>query len=442
MDKVYYECKVCGARFDSHLGRCQSCRAWNTLVKKTYPSVNSESFLGKENSQVFAIGDVPTPKRPRLKTGITELDRVFGGGLVTDAVLLFGGYPGAGKSTLLMQASYALAEKGLRILYASGEESLSQLKARADRLQTVHPNLLVIKESDIGFVLHKCEEREVDLLIVDSLQTAIPDDPGATEKEKKVTLAVCNFAKKRKTPAILVNHVTKDLELSGPKAVQHLVDGVFYLTTEDTSSFRLLRASKYRDGAVDEVGIFEMGEKGMVGVSNPSSYLSLDRSEARDGSCFAITLKGNRPILVEVQALFSERLGRKVVANGTSSRRIEIMLTLLSRGDFIVAEREVYVNVVGGVQVETTDADLATVVALASSYRNIPVERDLVFLGEVGLAGEVRGISHVKARLGEAERLGFRRVVLPQVNFEKILASTCDVIPVREISEVLEIIEK
>lgn len=430
--KTVYVCTECGASAPRWLGRCPSCDAWSTLVEERVVAARTSSGVTTrapgDAPRPVPLGDVRPEDAGRLPTGIDELDRVLGGGPVAGGVVLLGGDPGIGKSTLLMQALGQLAAAGKTALYATGEESAAQVALRGQRLgapgvTAVH----VLATTELEDVLLAFESLSPHVVVIDSIQTvrsgALESAAGSVGQLREVTVRLIDVAKRTGVCLFLIGHVTKEGALAGPKVLEHLVDTVLAFEGDPTHAFRVVRATKNRFGPAHEMGVFEMVREGLREVPDPSALLLAERPERAAGSLVAATAEGSRPLLVEVQALVAPAvLGPpRRVASGLDGSRLAILLAVLERKAQVhVLDRDVFASVTGGARVDERATDLALAVAVVSSLRDRPVAPDLVVFGEVGLAGEVRSVPRAAARIAEARKMGFRRVVLPKGNFQRL----------------------
>jgi DNA repair protein RadA/Sms len=443
--KTEYVCRSCGARSVRWSGRCGTCGEWDGLEQTTSTpaAVDVPSRLPPaELPRPIPLTEIRADDRPRVDTGLGEIDRVLGGGLVPGSAILLGGPPGIGKSTLLLQVCGQLARAGRRALYVTGEESVLQVGLRAGRLDLRSPDLLLLTETDLRRILTCAEETAPDVLVLDSIQMihepGMPAAPGSVSQVRECAAALVLHAKRSGTPVILVGHVTKDGAIAGPKLLEHMVDTVLSLEGDGTHGCRLLRGTKNRFGPTDEIGLFEMGEAGLREVEDPSSLFLTGEREEAPGSTVFPSLEGSRVLLVEVQALVADSGGgspaRRVT--GFDGNRLALILAVLERqAGLAFARFDVFVNVVGGVRLVEPAADLAVALALASAKAGRPFPRDAVALGEIGLQGEIRAVPRAAARLAEARRLGFPAAVLPR-NGERARRSR--VRRVRRISEAVE----
>jgi DNA repair protein RadA/Sms len=417
-----FSCQACGAMFPKWIGRCTTCGAWNTLVEELVdkkPGGAMRNALSSA-SRAFPVSEIDIDHAARIPTGIGELDRVLGGGAVLGGVTLLGGDPGVGKSTLLMQALAGLSAKGCRSLYVTGEESAGQTAARARRLGAMADNMLVLAENDIEAIERVIEETKPTALVIDSVQTvrvaSLESAAGTVSQLREVASRMVERAKRYRIATFLVGHVTKDGSLAGPKVLEHLVDTVLAFEGERGQAFRALRTQKNRFGSATEVGVFEMTAEGMREVPNASAFFLAERPRGASGSVVAATNEGSRSMLVEVQALVGGLAAGSArrTANGVDGARLAMILAVLERkvGLHLVS-CDVFVNVAGGVRIDEPALDLAVALAVASSLRDRPVAADVVAFGEIGLAGEVRGVARAQARLAEAAAMGFKRAIVP-----------------------------
>ena len=440
--KTVYVCAECGNETSNWAGKCPSCGMWNTLKELEIgdkPASRSRGGVLRKEPRRLSVLD--TEKESRFLSGIPEFDRVLGGGAVLGSLNLVGGAPGIGKSTLLLQMCATL-DPGQLILYVSAEESERQLKLRAQRLGVQNEKLYVLAETDLDNILAATEELSPDILILDSIQTvsssAAESAPGSVSQVRECTLQLMRLAKEKSLTIFVVGHITKEGSIAGPKVLEHMVDCVLYFEGERSTSFRILRAAKNRFGSTNEIGVFEMGEEGLRCVENPSEMLLSGRPENSPGTCVSCVIEGTRPLLAEVQALVTPagyNASRR--SNGIDYNRAAMLLAVLEkRGGLPVGNCDAYINVVGGLSLEEPAADLATVLAIASSYLDRPLGGDLAAIGEVGLAGEIRSVSSLNQRLSEIARLGFRRCVIPaHVRQELHRPDSLKLIPVKNVGE-------
>jgi len=420
--KIIYICQQCSAQSLRWEGRCSECGAWNSLVEavEETPATGSRAWSGTKSAAV-SLASLKGRGVERLVISGSEFNRALGGGIVPGSVVLLGGDPGIGKSTLLLQVSSELAARHGPVLYVSGEESAEQIKLRADRLSLTPERLLVLSETSLDEVMGQIDVLDPSAVVIDSIQTmflsSVPSAAGSVTQVKECALTLLRHAKATKRPIFLVGHVTKEGAIAGPRVLEHIVDTVLYLEGERYQSFRILRAVKNRFGSTNEVGVFEMRGEGLAEVTNPSEVLLEELPANADGSAVAITLEGTRPLLVEVQALTSTTnfgIPRRTATGIDLGRLLMLTAVLAKRVGLGLANQDIYVNVVGGVKIGEPAADLAVAVAIASSFRELPVDPKLAIVGEIGLSGELRRVREVERRLAEAANLGFRRCLLPR----------------------------
>lgn len=421
-EKFAFTCQQCGQRYSKWMGRCQECGEWNSVVEERVPTRTS----GKPTASAATpesprpISEIRSQDFPRLVSDLAELDNVLGGGLVPGSAILLGGEPGVGKSTLLLQVADHYARAGKTVLYASGEESASQIALRAARLKAHSPRLLVVAETSLEAIVGHVERLNPDLLIVDSIQTVastlMDSQPGSVGQLRECAFELIQLAKQRNMACFLVGHVTKEGAIAGPKVLEHMVDVVLYFEGTSSQAFRLLRSIKNRFGATNEIGVFEIQSHGLRQVSNPSELFLSERPLQIAGSAIAASVEGTRPILVEVQALASHSsltIPRRT-SIGLDPNRVSLLVAILEkRGGFRFFDQDVYVNVAGGLRLNEPAVDLAVVSALISSYNNKPIDSGAVFFGEVGLGGEVRSVPRAMERLKEAAKIGLKRAYAP-----------------------------
>lgn len=427
--KTKYVCQHCGAEEPKWMGRCPGCSEWNTLVEETVaPSAPvtakaaaRAAFIPK--TKPMPMAQVEMTEEDRFSTGLGELDRVLGGGVVPGSMVLLGGDPGIGKSTILLQVAQQMAAAGMRVLYASGEESARQIRLRARRLNAEHPNLFVQSETDIRAIEQALLDMKPDWAVIDSIQAIYDPDsnslPGSVSQVRAATGTLLRLAKEEGIALCLVGHVTKEGTLAGPRVLEHMVDTVLYFEGDRYKSHRLIRGVKNRFGSTNEVGIFEMVPNGLREVTNPSELFLAERTHDASGSAIVPTMEGTRPLLVEVQALVSPSALAQPRRSATGleyNRLVQILAVLEKRVGLGLSKADVYVNVVGGLEINEPAADLGIALAVASSLRDISLPAGLVAIGEVGLNGEVRAVSSLEARLKEAAKLGFETAIVPNHN--------------------------
>jgi DNA repair protein RadA/Sms len=427
--KIVYSCQGCGYQSPKWMGKCPDCNQWNTFAEEKYEKAaypRGELSLGTKETPA-SIHEINTSEEDRILSGIGEFDRVLGGGLVAGSVILIGGDPGIGKSTLLLQAFAAVSRKGLTCLYVSGEESQRQIKIRAERLGIAAPNLLILSETALERIIEQVKKIKPGLLVIDSIQTiftsTIPSAPGSIAQVRESSGSIIVLAKKTGLTTFLIGHVTKDGAIAGPRVLEHMVDTVLYFEGERGHSFRILRAVKNRFGSTNEIGVFEMKEAGLKEVTNPSEIFLMERPLEVPGSAVVCSMEGTRPILVELQALVSRSflaVPRRTTI-GVDHNRVALLVAVLEKKmGAQLFNQDIFVNVAGGVHVDEPAVDLGIIAAVASSHKEKNIDPRTVFFGEVGLAGEIRGISQAEARVKEAGKLGFERCILPASNSSQL----------------------
>lgn len=427
--KIIYSCQSCGYQSPKWLGRCPDCNQWNSLIEEKLERAShprGELSLGSKEAPA-PINEIITDEGGRVLCGIGEFDRVLGGGLVPGSVILIGGDPGIGKSTLLLQAFAAISQKGFTCLYVSGEESQRQIKLRAERLGIAAPNLLVLSETSLERILEQVKRIKPTVLVIDSIQTvftsSLPSAPGSIAQVRESSGSIIVLAKKTGLTTFLIGHVTKDGAIAGPRVLEHMVDTVLYFEGDRGHAFRILRAVKNRFGSTNEIGVFEMKEAGLKEVSNPSEIFLTERPLEAPGSAVVCSMEGTRPILVELQALVSRSflaVPRRTTI-GVDHNRVALLVAVLEKKmGAKLFDQDIFVNVAGGVQVDEPAVDLGIIAAVASSHRERVIDGKTVFFGEVGLAGEIRGIAQAEARIKEAGKLGFERCILPSSNSSQL----------------------
>ncbi len=419
--KRLFACNQCGASFGKWAGQCPECQAWDTISEQV---VKTSSFTGYSGAlqTVQAMGEIDLESAPRISTGMVELDRVLGGGLVRGSVVLIGGDPGVGKSTGLLQVCCHLSEKR-KVLYVSGEESLQQIAMRAKRLGLPDQHLLLLAETQVEQIIAIAEQEKPEVMVIDSIQTMQSAEtssaPGSVSQVRESAARLTSFAKQSGTAIFLVGHVTKSGDLAGPRVLEHIIDVVCYIEGNLDSRFRIMRAVKNRFGAVNEIGVFAMTDTGLKEIRNPSAIFLSREQEDMAGSAVMVVWEGSRPLLVEIQALVDESSSENVrrITVGLEHNRLAMLLAVLHKhGSIATANQDVFINVVGGVRVNETSVDLALIMAMVSSLRDIPLPRHLVIFGELGLAGEIRPVSSGVERLKEAAKHGFTEAIIPKGN--------------------------
>ncbi len=424
--KSIFYCTECGNETAKWAGKCPACGAWNTVVEQEHPVKLGHSHASvRSGSPFYAVKAISLPEitaeeETRFSTGMGELDRVLGGGAVKGSLVLVGGAPGIGKSTLMLQICQSLCAFS-KVLYVSGEESVSQLKLRAQRLGVRSERLFVLSESNLGDVLQSVEQEKPDILIVDSIQTLyqaeLDSTPGSIGQVKNATMTLMQLAKGQNITVFVIGHINKEGSIAGPKVLEHMVDCVLYFEGDQHMSYRILRAAKNRFGATNEIGVFEMMADGLAEVENPSQMLLAGRPDNTPGTCVTCVMEGVRPVLAEVQALLAPSAygTSRRSSNGFDYNRAAMLLAVLEkRGGLQVSQCDAYLNIIGGLTLDEPAADLSAVLAMASSYLDTAIPNDVVAIGEVGLTGELRTVNHLEQRLAEVHRLGFQRCVIPK----------------------------
>jgi len=443
-NRPVYECHKCGYQTVKWLGRCPECGEWESLAEKKVVSPG----LARSFTEPVPLHMAPDGDEERISTGIEELDRVLGGGIVPGAVVLIGGEPGIGKSTLLLHLLASVADEEHKVLYVSGEESARQIKMRARRLNAIHPDEFLATENSVEQIIAMTMAMQPSLLAVDSIQTLtcseIASSPGSVTQVRESAYKLLEMAKKEDIPIVLVGHVTKDGAIAGPKVLEHMVDTVLYFEGDRSHAFRILRTVKNRFGSTNEIGVFEMKEEGLVQVKNPSEIFLAERPLDEPGSVVLPSVEGTRPILVEVQALVSPtNLGTaRRTAIGADPQRLSLLCAVLEKKCGLdLYGNDIFLNIAGGIRIDEPALDLGVICALASSLMEKPIPSATVVCGEVGLAGEVRAIGHVEVRVKEAERLGFTRFVLPKGNRDRITWNPkIELIGVATLQEFMEVV--
>ena len=447
--KSVFFCTECGNESPKWSGRCSACGAWNSMVEQTAEKVSkgSNKRVRTTNVKSTCITELDTTDEIRFLTGMGELDRVLGGGAVKGSLVLVGGAPGIGKSTLMLQICQQLGQFA-KVLYVSGEESTHQLKMRAQRLRVDSENLRVLSETCLGDVIACVEEEKPDVLIIDSIQTLYNEEldspAGGIGQVKDCTMSLMHLAKGQGITVFVIGHVNKEGSIAGPKVLEHMVDCVLYFEGDRHMTYRILRAAKNRFGATNEIGVFEMMDSGLQEVENPSEMLLSGRPKDAPGTCVTCVMEGARPVLAEVQALIAPCAGSKPLrsCNGFDYSRAAMLLAVLEkRGGLKVSQCDAYLNIIGGLTLDEPAADLAAVVAIASSYLDKPVSGEMAAIGEVGLSGEIRSISHLEQRLSEVQRLGFTRCIVPAHRAKELKAlAHLELLPVQTIAEALQLL--
>ncbi len=441
--KTIFVCNECGYESSKWLGKCPACGAWNTFFEQKITKAKQVNTFSKESGKSEPIGKVDLTPVPRMNSGFSELNRVLGGGIVPGSVCLLGGDPGIGKSTLLLQICSHLAKDGEKVLYASGEESKTQIKMRAIRLDATKDDIYLYSENELNAIMNEAEAIKPGVLVVDSIQTVYTEDtpstPGSITQVRECTMRLMRYAKETNTCVFIVGHMTKDGMIAGPKVLEHMVDCVLYFEGEKNSAYRIIRSNKNRFGSSNEIAVFDMLSDGLSEITNPSELFIGGRVNGVSGSAIACTLEGSRPILAEVQALVSKTAYNNPRRTGTGIdlNRLHLILAVLEKrtGLSVLPQSDVYVNLTGGLSVSEPACDLAIAMAIASGVKNIPILPDCAVFGEIGLLGEIRSVSGIEKRISEAEKLGFTKCILPYHNYTYINASDfkLELIPVKSV---------
>jgi len=447
-EKKVYFCRECGYESAKWMGQCPGCRQWNTFAEEkiTVSKKRNSAALPGEKPEAVSITEVKSAGESRIFTNIGELDRVLGGGIVRGSLVLVGGDPGIGKSTLLLEMCKALVTEDAKVLYVSGEESLSQIKMRGVRLGAYDEKILLLSDGDLENAEHAIEKCNPDVVVIDSIQTMFVNEldnvPGSVTQVREVTSRLMQLAKRLDTAIFIVGHVTKEGTVAGPRTLEHMVDCVLYFEGDESSGFRMLRAVKNRFGSTNEIGVFSMTETGLNEVADPSQTFLSGRPVEAPGSVVISSMEGSRAVLVELQALVSDSgfsMPRRT-AVGLDYNRVNLLMAVLEkRGGVSLSGCDCYVNIAGGIRVNDPAADLGIVCAIYSSFRNRPVGDDTVIIGEVGLAGEIRGVQSLEMRVKEADKLGYKRVILPKaVKVSSIPGLNAELVYVSNIREAMD----
>lgn len=447
--KTVFFCKECGYESAKWVGQCPGCKAWNSFTEEPVVKKSAKSTVMKNRQEPELLSNIKAETELRICSGIEELDRVLGGGIVRGSLVLVGGDPGIGKSTLLLQMCREVTDKLKKVLYISGEESLSQIKMRAERLGVFHGELLLLCETNLDEIEEIIHKHQPDIVVIDSIQTMFKEEiesaPGSVSQVREATAALMKIAKGMGITVFIIGHVTKEGMVAGPRVLEHMVDTVLYFEGDNYAAYRVLRAVKNRFGSTNEIGVFEMQGSGLVEVKNPSEFMLKGRPEGEPGSVVAASIEGTRPILVEVQALVCRtnfNMPRRTAA-GTDYNRVNLLMAVLEkRAGIQLADCDAYVNVAGGMRITEPALDLAVTTALLSSYRNLALDNKTVLFGEVGLTGEIRAVNQAEQRVAEASKMGFEVCILPQANKERIKASGIKLIGVRNLQEVMDILKR
>lgn len=447
--KTKFVCQECGYETPKWMGKCPSCGEWNKFIEeKESREADIKSQRGISKGKIEKISNITSTKRERITTGNREMDRVLGGGIIKSSLILVGGDPGIGKSTLLLQVANNASKQNLKVLYVSGEESGEQIKIRADRLGVSDGELYVLSETNIDIIKEFVEKENPDLLILDSIQTIYCPDiisaPGSVSQVREVTSIVLRMTKGRDMASFIVGHVTKSGAIAGPRVLEHMVDTVLYFEGERHFSYRILRAVKNRFGSTNEIGIFEMRERGLIEVDNPSEVFLKGRPVNTYGTVVTAAMEGTRPVLIEIQGLVTYAPGgfAKRITTGIDNNRAAMLLAVLEKkGGLALQSSDTFINVTGGLQLKEPAADLAILCALASSFKEVPVDYETILIGEVGLTGEIRGVNSIEKRLMEAQKMGFKRAIIAESN-EKISkeVKNIDILPVNNVRQVMDLL--
>ena len=420
-------CQECGYESSKWVGQCPACKAWNTMVEEIFDKKSSVTHRQITEVQVAKLNDVQSSSEKRMDTHIEELNRVLGGGIVPGSLVLVGGDPGIGKSTLLLQTCKSLSDQKIAVLYISGEESLQQIKMRADRIGIFSDEMTLLCETNLDLIQGVIEERKPQVVVIDSIQTMFRENvnsaPGSVSQVREATSVLMRLAKEQGIAIFVVGHVTKEGTVAGPRVLEHMVDTVLYFEGDRYASYRILRAVKNRFGSTNEIGVFEMCQSGLREVPNPSEYMLDGKPKNASGSIVVCTMEGTRPLLVEIQALVCHSafgMPRRTAA-GVDYNRVNLLMAVLEKNVGVrLADQDAYINIAGGMKVSEPATDLGLILAIISSFRNRPIAEDMICFGEVGLSGEVRSVNMVEQRIAEAHKLGFKQCILPKVCMKNI----------------------
>ena len=446
--KTVFVCNECGYESAKWMGKCPACNSWNTFFEQKIDKITENGVKKlKERNEPKALNSYEGQVVARISTGFDELDRVLGGGIVKGSLILLGGEPGIGKSTLILQLCNKIQGEG-KVLYVSGEESAEQIKLRADRLGIHNDDILFLGETDISVINENIEELNPKLVIIDSIQTMYSEElsaaAGSVSQVREITSQIMRICKSKLITTIIIGHVTKDGTIAGPRVLEHMVDTVLYLEGERYFSYRILRGVKNRFGSTNEIGMFEMKGEGLVEITNPSEILISEREDNPPGSAIVASMEGTRPMLIELQALTTLSVFGvpKRTANGLDYNRLAVLMAVLEkRANLQIGGQDIYVNVVSGIKLNEPSIDLGIICVCASSFRNIPIPKDVVIMGGVGLTGEVRRINMIEKRLKEAEKLGFKRCIIPDNNKKHLEEKyNLEIIGVKNINEALRVL--
>lgn len=447
--KSVFFCNECGYESAKWVGQCPACKAWNTMVEeKTDRRMSGHRGVrasGEEVHTPVSISEISTEDEERISAGIGELDRVLGGGIVPGSLTLVGGDPGIGKSTLLLQVCRQLSDKGIEVLYISGEESLRQIKLRADRIGSMNEHLKLLCETNLENICEQVKKSKASVAVIDSIQTMYSENldaaAGSVSQVREATAILMRMAKEQNVSVFIVGHVTKEGTVAGPRVLEHMVDTVLYFEGDRHASYRILRGVKNRFGSTNEMGVFEMKNEGLTEVPNPSEYMLSGRPVDASGAVVSCAIEGTRPILVELQALVTRTnfgFPRRQSAGSDTNRLNLLMAVLEKRLDMKIGDYDAYVNIAGGMKIQEPAIDLAVVLAVVSSFRNRAISDDTVAFGEVGLSGEVRAVANASIRVAEAKKLGFKRVILPKSNISSVDVKGIELVGVGSIEEAID----
>jgi DNA repair protein RadA/Sms len=450
--KTIFTCQACGFQTPKWMGKCTDCGEWHTLVEEVQQKgpfqPGGSAGIASVDNEPIPIDSVKIADVSRISTRIEEFDRVLGGGLVPGSMVLIGGDPGIGKSTLMLQVIFGLAGQGLDVLYVSGEESIAQLSMRSKRLSTVSPHIWVVSEINMDAILTMMEAKKPDLIVIDSIQTMFNSDlssaPGSVSQVRESTMRLMLMAKKTNIPVFLVGHVTKEGAIAGPRLLEHMVDTVLYFEGDRNHVYRILRAVKNRYGSTNEIGVFEMKEKGLEEVVNPSAAFLSERPTATPGSVVTASIEGTRPILIELQSLVTNShlaTPRRTVL-GLDYNRVSLLVAVMEKKLHMqLMGHDIFMNVAGGVKVDEPAADMGIISAVASSFLNTPIADTTVVIGEVGLTGEVRAIGHIETRVAESRKMGFTRCLVPKSNLKRMGGvGEIEIVGVKTVGEAIEVL--
>lgn len=447
--KTVYFCQNCGHEESKWLGQCPMCKEWSTFVEEKVTLTKSAATSTLKSLEVLPLSKVQTESEERISTNLEELDRVLGGGIVPGSLILVGGDPGIGKSTLLLQVCQQLAKTEKKVLYISGEESLRQIKLRAQRMGTFTESLLLLCETNLELIRDVIEREQPQTVIIDSIQTMYSEEvgsaPGSVSQVREATNALMQLAKGMNITIFIVGHVTKEGTVAGPRVLEHMVDTVLYFEGDRHASYRILRGVKNRFGSTNEIGVFEMRQDGLREVKNPSEFMLDGRPEHASGSVVACSMEGTRPILLEIQALVCESnfgMPRRTAA-GTDYNRVNLLMAVLEkRIGYRLSNYDAYVNIAGGIKINEPAVDLGIVMAIVSSYKNRPLDESMIVFGEVGLSGEVRAVNMPEQRVAEAKKLGFKTCIIPEVSLESVKnIEGIKIIGVKNINDAIQLLQ-